>query len=362
MDPDWTRATRLLCVRLDALGDVLMTTPALRALKEAVPGRRLTLLTSPAGAAVAPLLPMVDDTWVYEAPWMKATGARDTRADEAMIARLRSGRFDAAVIFTVFSQNPLPSALLCWLAGIPRRAAYCRENPYQLLSDWLPEPDTPTQTRHEVQRQIDLVRTLGAVPRQEPLVLQLPPAAQREAREALRTIGVRPGDNFIVVHPGANAASRRYPEEGYARVAEGLQAAGHTVVFTGSREEEELVARVRAAMRRPGESLAGALDLAGLCALISLAPLIVTNNSGPAHIAAAVGTPVVDLYALTNPQHTPWQVPNRVLYHDVSCRHCFKSVCPAGHHACLREVAPDYVVAAALDLLAETRAARVVEA
>lgn len=357
MEHDWTRATHLLCVRLDALGDVIMTTPALRALKDAVPGRRLTLLTSSIGAAAGRLLPMIDDVWTYDAPWMKATATRDAGADDAMIERLRAGGFDGAVIFTVFSQNPLPAALLCWFAGIPRRAAYCRENPYQLLSDWLPETDTASAMRHEVQRQIDLARALGAKGHDERLSVRIPAAAQRRAHAALRALGLHPDEDWVVLHPGARAPSRRYPEAAFARVAEGLQAAGYRVLFAGSAGEVDLVERVRTHMRLPGDTLAGALDLDGLCALIAQAPLIVTNNSAPAHLAAAVGTPVVDLYALTNPQHTPWRVPNRVLYHDVSCRHCYKSVCPAGHHACLAQVAPDTVVAAALALLAETRVA-----
>ena len=121
----WSDAGRVLAVRLDALGDVLMTTPALRALKDARPGRHLTLLTSPAGAAAAALVPEVDDVLAYEAPWMKATPPRtDSVADRTMIERVRAGRFDGAVVFTVYSQNPLPAAMLCYLAGVPRRLAH----------------------------------------------------------------------------------------------------------------------------------------------------------------------------------------------------------------------------------------------
>jgi ADP-heptose:LPS heptosyltransferase len=90
--------------------------------------------------------------------------------------------------------------------------------------------------------------------------------------------------------------------------------------------------------------------------LLAQVPLLISNNTGTVHVAAAVGTPVLDLYALTNPQHTPWLVPNRVLFHDVSCKYCYKSVCPAGHHDCLRLVSPEEIVAAAVELLAMPRA------
>jgi ADP-heptose:LPS heptosyltransferase len=140
--PVWNDVRNVLCVRLDTLGDVLMTTPALRAIKRAPQRPKITLLTSGAGAAIARHVPEIDEVLVYAAPWMKATQSREDPApDFAMIERLRGLDFDAAAIFTVFSQNPLASAMMCYLAGIPRRLAHCRENPYQLLTDWVKDPE-----------------------------------------------------------------------------------------------------------------------------------------------------------------------------------------------------------------------------
>jgi ADP-heptose:LPS heptosyltransferase len=157
---------------------------------------------------------------------------------------------------------------------------------------------------------------------------------------------------LIVVHPGASASSRRYPPELFARaVALLAESGGCEIVFTGDAGEEELVSSVQRKVSHRTRSLVGRLTLAELGALIGEADLLICNNTGPAHIAAALGTPVVDLYALTNPQHTPWEVASRVLYHDVPCRNCYKSVCPAGHHDCLRRVAPERVVEAARELL-----------
>jgi lipopolysaccharide heptosyltransferase II len=275
---------------------------------------------------------------------MKATngGTRDAE----MIARLAAGGFDAAVIFTVYSQSPLPAAYLCYLAGIPRRLAHCRENPYALLTDWVPDTEPAANLRHEVQRQLDLVATLGCTTHDRTLSFSVPPAAHARVQRWIRR---RP---LVVVHPGASAASRRYPPGHYSRAIDLLiDQTGCDAVFTGDTHELELVDGVRAAIRFPTRSLVGELGLAELGALIAEADLLVSNNTGPAHIAAAVGTPVVDLYALTNPQHTPWLVPSRVLNHDVPCRNCHKSVCPAGHHDCLRKVAPETVAAAAQELL-----------
>jgi ADP-heptose:LPS heptosyltransferase len=115
-------------------------------------------------------------------------------------------------------------------------------------------------------------------------------------------------------------------------------------------------------MRERSLSLEGPMPLGVLGAIIERAAVLVANNSGPAHMAAAVGTPVVCLYALTNPQHTPWRVASTVLSHEVPCRDCLRSVCPQGHHACLSEVAPAQVAQATLALLRHVRQSHLQEA
>ncbi len=348
----WSSAENVLCVRLDYMGDVLMTSPALRAVKQSRPGRRVTLLTSPSGAAIAGLIPEIDDVIVYDAPWLKATAPRDSsRPEFEMIERLR-GKFDAAIIFTVYSQNPLPSAMLCYLADIPLRLAHCHENPYQLLTDWVKDGEPEEFVRHEVRRQLDLVATVGYRAEDERMSLRVPADACERVQQLLMTQGVDVTKPWLVIHPGATAPSRRYQPEGFAAAARTLaQERGYQVLFTGSGGERELVEAIRAAMDAPSHSLVDQLSLPELAALISLAPLLISNNTGPVHIASAVGTPVVDLYALTNPQHTPWSVPNRVLFHDVPCKYCYKSVCPLGHNNCLRLVPPDAIVSAVDELM-----------
>ncbi|MDH6146383.1 MULTISPECIES: lipopolysaccharide heptosyltransferase II [Paraburkholderia] len=348
---------RILCVRLDNLGDVLMTTPALHALRESAEDRHITLLASRSGVALAPFLDDVDDVIEYDAPWVApaSTVTRNLLDDHRMQQRLRSGGFDAAVIFTVYSQSPLPAAMLCYLAGIPRRLAHCRENPYALLTDWLREPEPQQRTRHEVQRQLDLVRHVGAQTADTGMRFRVPPAARQSLDAKLRTLGICRHTECIVLHPGATAASRRYPPERFGEVATQLaRETGASVLVTGGASERALVETVMRTAA-PGAraqlyDLSGALTLAELAALLERASVLVSNNSGPVHVASALGTPVVDLYALTNPQHTPWQTPQRVLYRDVECRWCYRSVCPHGHHACLLGVPTDEVVHAALEL------------
>ncbi|HXG03738.1 MAG TPA: glycosyltransferase family 9 protein [Candidatus Binatia bacterium] len=236
----WSAARRLLAVRLDAMGDLLMTTPALRALKAARPDRHLTVLTSSAGRGIAALVPEVDAVIAYDAPWMKATPRRRSAGGEyALARRLAAGRFEAAVIFTVYSQSPLPAALLCWLAGVPLRLAHCRENPYQLLTDWVPDPEPARVVRHEVRRQLDLVGAVGATTRNERLSLQVPAAARARVRARLERLGVG-REPWVLLHPGATAPSRRYPGESFAEVVRGLRAAGVPVVLAGGSRLDDL--------------------------------------------------------------------------------------------------------------------------
>jgi hypothetical protein len=151
--------------------------------------------------------------------------------------------------------------------------------------------------------------------------------------------------------------ARTYPPERYAEVADLLvEQLGATVALTGAEHERDLVERIHRGVRRANRPavlrLAGALEFDQFCGLIETADLTITNNTGPMHIAAAVKTPVVALFALTNPpeQWRPWRVPHRLLYHEVACRLCYCRVCPYGHE-CLRLVTPRMVAESAGELL-----------
>ncbi len=368
---------KLLALRLDAAGDVLMCTPALHAL--ASHGHRVSLLTSASGALAGECVDAIDavdggddgdgDGGVggdggnggegvggkrailrFDAPWMKASAPAAPHAVAKMAAVLQSHCFDGAVIFTSHTQSPLPAALLCQMAGIPLRLAHCRENPYQLLTHWVRDPE-PALFRHEVQRQLDLVATLGCHTSERHLRLRVSDKDHAAAIALLHAVGLAEGQPFILLHPGASAPSRRYPARHWHALV--LLLATHfarPVVIAGGADDAALAAALCAT--GPGcINVAGQTSFGVLAALVARASVLVACNSAPAHIAAALRTPVVDLYALTNLQHMPWLVDCRVLFQPVPCAGCLQSTCPQPHHACLEQVGPERVLQAVQELL-----------
>lgn len=359
IDERWQAARRILAVRLDNLGDVLVTTPALHAIKASLPDASLTLLASPVGAQVGRLNPDVDDVIEYAAPWMDPWHRlpQDSAREQRMIAAIRARAFDAAIIFTSFRQSPLPAAYLCYLADIPLRLAASLDGPGSLLTVRHRHPE---RMMHEVERGLDLVGAVGLRTDECDLVLRVSSDVRARVERRLAQMGIDRDGPLIVVHPGCSMPARTYPWEIYVEVVALLvERLGACVLLTGAADERELVARILAALpddvRPRVHPCAGMLAFDELCAAIATADLTITNNTGPMHIAAALKTPVVALFALTNPpeQWGPWRVPHRQLYHEVACRLCYSRVCPYGHE-CLRLVSPAMVVDAASELLVET--------
>jgi ADP-heptose:LPS heptosyltransferase len=357
IDGQWRSARNILAVRLDNLGDVLVTTPAIHAIKTSLPGSKITLFASPIGAQVGWLNPDIDDVLVYSAPWMDPWHKllQDSQREQRMIAAVKKQQFDGAIIFTSYHESSLPAAYLCYLADIPLRVAASIDGPGSLLTTRHKHPE---RIMHEVERGLDLVGAIGMTTNEHDLVLQVPETARMEIQDLLDSYKVKSAGRLVVVHPGCSMPARTYPWEMYAEVIhELIGELDATVMLTGTEDERELVERIMgklASWRDDAKAipLAGELSFPNLCALIEAADCTITNNTGPMHISAAVKTPVVALFALTNPpeQWGPWHVPHRLLNHDVPCRICYSRVCPY-QHECLTLVSPSMVLNAVVDLL-----------
>jgi heptosyltransferase-3 len=343
---------RTLAVRLDSDGDVLLTGPAVRALARL--GNPVDLLASPSGAAAARLLPDVAEVLEYSAPW---SGFRpppvDREATTALVEDLAARGYDLAVVFTSFHQSPLPMALLARLAGIDRVVATSGDYPGSLLDVRHRRADPPGGG-HEVEAGMELAVAAGAP---EPATADLRLAVRRPRPELPAELSALP-DGFVVLHPGASVPSRGLTAEHAGALAAGLAAAGRAVVLTGGPGERELTAAACAAARSAAPrgtvlDLAGRTDLPGLASVLDAAACVVVGNTGPAHLAAAVGTPVVSLFSPVVPPErwAPYGVPVVLLGDQgADCRGSRARDCPVPGHPCLSSVSPAAVLAAVEEL------------
>ncbi|GIH51461.1 ADP-heptose:LPS heptosyltransferase [Microbispora rosea] len=330
-----------LVVRPDNAGDVLLAGPAVRAV--AAGAREVVMLAGPYGRAAAELLPGVDRVLEWRAPWIDPDRIPMTSEHAArLVEQVRAVGPDAAVVFTSFHQSALPTALLLRLAGVPRIAAISEDYPGSLLdvrhvvdeSVDLPEPE----------RMLGLARAAGFdLPRGDDGRL-----AVRGPLPDVEHLTGPPG--YVVVHPGTTAPARAWPAERWAEAVEALLAAGERVVVTGSPGERALTALVSG----PALDLGGATTFAELAGVLAGASAVVAANTGPAHLAAAVGTPVVSLFAPVVPaaRWAPYGVPTVVLGdQDAPCRGSRARVCPVPGHPCLATVGGEQVVDAVRRLI-----------
>ncbi|MGL5930965.1 MAG: glycosyltransferase family 9 protein [Dermatophilaceae bacterium] len=333
-------AGRVLVARLDGAGDVLLAGPAVR--RVAAAADRVDLLVSRSAAQAARMLPGVAEVHVADTPW---TGATPPPADAAallsLVSLLRAGRYDELVVLTSYHQSPLPLAVLARLAGIPRVVGTSDAYPGTLLDvrhRRMPDglDDTGAEGGHEVEAMLALTEAAG-----------YPAVPDDDGR--LRVEGVQPAEfegRVVVIHPGASVPTRAVPPDLARDAARLLTRAGWHVVVTGGPGEADLG---RYVTPRGGTDLTGRTDLAALAGVLATAEAIVVGNTGPAHLAAAVGTPVVGVFAPVVPAQrwAPWRVSHVLLGdQDAPCRMTRARTCPVPGHPCVSGIHAADVVSA----------------
>jgi ADP-heptose:LPS heptosyltransferase len=322
---------RVLVARLDNDGDVLLAGPAIRAV--AAGADHVTLLCGPRGRRAAELLPGVDEVLEWRAPWIDPEPDPVRREEIAALeADVRAGRFDRALVLTSFHQSALPLALVLRLAGVPWIGAISEDYPGALLDLRHRDPGDV----HEVARALGLAAAAG---------FPLPPGDDGRLR-VLREDAPPPlPEPYVVVHPGASVPARAWAPERNAALVRALARSGRAVVVTGATAEAELTAGVAGA---DGLDLGGRTTLGELAEVLAGAACVVVGNTGPAHLAAAVGAPVVSLFAPTVPpaRWRPWRTPHELLFREVPCAGCRARACPVPGHPCLGDVAVEDVLGA----------------
>lgn len=330
----------VLLARLDNDGDVLLSGPAVRAV--AAHATRVLYLCGPRGRQAARLLPGVDEVLTWHCPWIDAEPGPVSRGEiDRLVDDLQTRGIDEAVVFTSYHQSPLPLVLLLRMAGIARVTADSEYYPGSLLDV---RHRLPVTGLHEVERMLSVTAAAG---------FGLPPGD--DAALAVRVPGPGPqplvgAEPYVVVHPGASVPARSWSPRRWRELVHALAERATRVVVTGGPAETALTAIVAGGRAL---DLGGGTDLAALAGVLARADAVVVGNTGPAHLAAAVDTPVVSLFAPTVPAERwrPWRVPSRLLgRQDIYCAGCRARVCPVAGHPCLDTV-PVTAVVQALDEL-----------
>jgi len=333
----------ILVMRLYFLGDVVLATPVLEALKRRFPDARLTVLAKKRAAAVLTANPNVDEIVLYDSVPDYHMPGRQWR----LAQRLRRERFDLAVDL---SGNLLSSWLL-WAADPAYRVGFNHAGFPRVLDYRIPYVSDGSVVEHL----LTAVAPLGATAEPTPRIY-LTDEERENVAGLLEREGVGRDEPFAVLAPGANWEYRRWPAERHASLARLLCSEdGIRTVLTGGDEDEELCAKVAIASGGSALSLAGRLDVRGLAAAAERAVLFVGSDSGPMHIAAAVGTPVVALFGPNTPDRfAPRGSTSRVIRHEYPCSPCDQKQCVRPNDPCMSAITVDEVLTAARDLLRRT--------
>jgi heptosyltransferase-2 len=337
------RARAILVIQTAFVGDVVLTTPLLHAAKASAPSARVVVLATPAGANLLEGSPFADAV----VPFRKRGRGGTPLGMVRVIRSLRRERFDAVLA----AQRSFRSGLVAYASGAPVRIGFegaAGSWAYTNRVSWDAE-------RHAVRRYLALAGPLGIDPEAaDPAPHLAPPAGARERADALlRGEGIVPGDRLLAVAPGSVWGTKRWTPEGYARVvAESEGRLGLRPFLVGSEDERALCEEVSERAGGSVPDFAGRSDLSVLAALLARAAALLTNDSGPGHVASAVGTPVVAVFGPTVPAfgYAPYGDGNRIVEHGgLDCRPCHRhgpAVCPLGHHRCMTEIGPEAVLAA----------------
>jgi heptosyltransferase-1 len=340
--------TRVLIVRLGAMGDILHALPAVAALRQAHPNWYLGWAVEPRWLALLSAdngeMPLVNQTHRVDAKaWARAPFRRETLAEVAALRRaLRAGQYDVCIDL----QGAVRSAVAGRLAGAPRMIG--EDRPREWAARWLFGERVATRGVHMIEQAVEVCEAAAG----EPLSPLLPPLpVTREAElwvdGVLRGIGQRP---VVLMSPGAGWGAKRWPAERYGMVAAELHANGCTVLVNAGPQEQEIAAEVVRASG--GVVLAPEFTLERLIALTRRVCLVIAGDTGPLHLACALGKPVVGIYGPTDPaRNGPFGVPFRVLRHPESKRDHTRHAEP---EAGLLTITPEQVTAAAKELLRDT--------
>ncbi|MBI3946141.1 MAG: glycosyltransferase family 9 protein [Armatimonadetes bacterium] len=337
--PTPEQVRRIAVLKFVGIGNLILASPTLAALRRRFPDAPLTFVSLSAHRRLLEASPDVDEVFCFDASGLGSVVASTLR----LLWHLRRGGYDLVVDLEPYSRY---TALITRLSGARWRVGF--DTPGQARGAMFNLPVRYTNHRHMVEVFFTLAERLGA-PRPERLRLT-PVCYSLEDEAAVESFAIQHGMDpmrpWVAVHVGTgeNAPVRRWPPARFAELADRLIGEyGVQVVFTGSPGEARLVAETIAAMRRPAISAAGRLSLPQLAALIARCALVVAGDTGPLHLAAAMQVPAVGLYGPNTPDlYGPWGAGHTVVYHPLPCSPCISNLndkltrCP--HGRCIQSI------------------------
>ncbi|MFA5146139.1 MAG: lipopolysaccharide heptosyltransferase II [Candidatus Omnitrophota bacterium] len=337
---------KILIIRLDRIGDVVLSTPAMRAIREAYPASHIACMVRPHAADIVMGSPYIDEVLIYD----KDGAHKGLRGTLSFAGALRRSRFDAAVILHPTGRTHI----IAFLAGIPERIGYDKKWGF-LLTKRLPHLKQ-LGMKHESEYTLDIVRHMGIEPKDLSLYMPLSPESEKKIDSIFAGNGIRREDTVIVLNPGASCPSKRWPCKNFAQLGEVLcDRFRAKIVVAGGKGDVETGKGVAGSMKAGVLDLSGKTTVADLASIFRRSKLLISNDSGPVHIACAVGTPVVAIFGRNDRGLSPvrWGPSGKgdiVLHKDVGCGVCLAHNCKIGFK-CLEAVTVEEVVAAAGKIL-----------
>jgi heptosyltransferase-2 len=322
------------------VGDAVLAIPAMKAVRDHFPRTEITLLVRPWVSGLFTSATFVDKVWSEEKPSGLADWAR-------IMSEIRNREFDLALLFP----NSFESALMMFLSRVPNRIGYATDGRRWMLTNSI--VPAPPATQHQVQYYLDLVKLLSATTDRPSIEIQATDEERIAARKLLNSEGIAKESSFLVLNPGAAYGSaKRWYEDRFAQVADSLAVElGLQVALIGSPAERPIAEQIRDQMKRTPAVLTGKTSLETLIGVLAEASLMITNDSGPMHIAAALGTPTVAVFGSTDDRVTgPYGPHTRIVKHAVECSPCLLRVCPIDHR-CMNFVTVQDVCRAAKELV-----------
>jgi heptosyltransferase-2 len=321
------------------VGDSVLAIPAMKAVRARFPKAEITVLARPWVAGLFTSATFLDEVW--------KEGKPESLAGWSRLARdMRSRQFDLALLFP----NSFESALMVYLARVPQRVGYARDGRKWMLTNWV---WPPARERHQVHYYLELAKAVSASIADPSISIEAAASEKEEARKLLAAEGVPPASRYIVLNPGAAYGSaKRWSEERFAELAALLaRDTGFRIVIIGSDAERRIAEKIREQAQCETAILNGKTSLETLIGVLAESSLMITNDSGPMHIAAALGVPTVAVFGATNAAETgPYGPKTRIVSHPVECSPCMLRECPIDHR-CMSGISAGDVRRAAFELL-----------